>query len=132
MKFIQRYGNFEITREFRDLFERIQIKTFSEAVCETIGSIMKIAQGKGRNCDPVKFNEEITLCYNLPPLHVLNVSFIPEIVQDLTSRKDYFRKGNKQSRSIINRLKGSSLSASLFNFRTKEEEKSKLPKECFQ
>ena len=32
----------------KSLFETIQIKSFSEAVCETIGSIMSIAKGKGR------------------------------------------------------------------------------------
>ena len=34
-------------REFRDIFERIEIKTY--AVCKTIGLVMNIAMGKGRN-----------------------------------------------------------------------------------
>ena len=90
----QRHGDLDIMREFTDMFERIQIKTFSEAVCETIGSIMKIAKGKGRNCDPINFSKEIILSYNLPPLHVLSQEFIPVIVKELSSHKEYFRRGH--------------------------------------
>ena len=129
--FEERTRDMDICESFKDMFERIQIKTFSEAVCETIGSVMSIAKGKGRNCDPVKFSEEVTLSYNLPPLHILAQSFIPEIVSVLSATKDYFRKGNERSASIINRLVSSSLSASIFNFRKGEEERSKLPSDIF-
>ena len=130
--FIRKYGQLDITAEFRDMFERIQIKSCSEAVCETVGSIMKIAKGKGRNCLSVNFSKEIKLCYNLPPLHVLSKSFIPEIVKTLTSHKEFFRKGDKKSQSILSRLKSTSLSASLYNFREEEEKKSKLPVDLFK
>jgi hypothetical protein len=129
--FVERTHDMDISESFKDMFERIQIKTFSEAVCETIGSVMSIAKGKGRNCDPVQFSEEVTLSYNLPPLHILAQSFIPEIVSELSASKDYFRKGNEKSASIINRLVSSSLSASIFNFRKGEEERSKLPSDSF-
>ena len=114
------------------MFERIQIKSCLEAVCETVGSIMKIGKGKGRNCSAVNFSKEITLCYNLPPLHVLSKTFIPRTVQSLTSSKEYFRKGDKRSEWVLRKLKFTSLSASLFNFRDKEEQKSKLPVEIFK
>ena len=85
-----------------------------------------------RTHDPVKFSEEVTLSYNLPPLHILAQSFIPEIVSELSATKDYFRKGNERSASIINRLVSSSLSASIFNFRKGlKEERSKLPSDSF-
>ena len=56
--FVEKYGQFETVSQFKNMFERIQIKTHSEAVCETIGSIMSIATSKGKNCDPVKFSQE--------------------------------------------------------------------------
>ena len=121
----------EEAKEFMDMFERIQIKSFSEAVCETIGSIMSIAKGKGRNCEPVHFSEEVTLCYNLPPLHVVTRSFIPELVTQLTARKDFFRKGDQGPQSIRSRLVSSTLSASLFNFRQSQEKKYKTLHEFF-
>ena len=129
--FVDRTDGLDIVEEFCDMFERIQIKSFSEAVCETIGSVMSIAKGKGRNCDPVKFSEEVTLSYNLPPLHELATSFVPEIISDLVASKDYFRKGDKGPQSIQNRLVSTTLSASIFNFRQSEEKRRKLPKELF-
>ena len=54
--FVEKYGQFETVLQFKDMFERIQIKTNSEAVCETIGSIMAIAKSKHRNCEPVNFS----------------------------------------------------------------------------
>ena len=44
--FIEKFGTLDQVREFKDMFETIQIKTFSEAVCETIGSVMKVAKGE--------------------------------------------------------------------------------------
>ena len=44
---------------------------------------MLIAKGKGQNCDPINFSEEVMLSFNLPPLHMLDKSFIPEIVSHL-------------------------------------------------
>ena len=78
------------------MFETIQIKSFSEAVCESIGSVMKIAKGKGRNCDPVNFSKEMILSYNLPPLHILSQGFIPEIVKELSTQKEYFQRGDSK------------------------------------
>ena len=129
--FVEWMDNAELVQDFIDMFERIQIKSFSEAVCETIGSIMSIAKGKGRNCEPVNFSEEVSLCYNLPPLHILARSFIPEIVSDITDRKGFFRVGDHGYKSIRNRLVSNTLSASLFNLRESEENKSKLPSELF-
>ena len=108
------------------MFEMIQIKSFSEAVCESIGSVMKIAKGKGRNCDPVNFT-----IYNLPPLHILSQGFIPEIVKELSTQKDYFRRGDSKYPSVRNQFKSSMLSASLHNFQKEEEMKSKLPIDIF-
>ena len=126
-KFLDRLGELNIIQEFTDMFETIQIKSFSEAVCESIGSVMKIAKGKGRNCDPVNFSKEMILSYNLPPLHILSQGFIPKIVKELSTQKEYFRRGDSKYPSVRNQFKSSMLSASLHNFQKEEEMKSKLP-----
>ena len=76
--------------------------------------------------------KEITLCYNLPPIHILNEKFIPEIVTDIVSKKDFFRKSDNKCESILRRLKCSDLSSSLHNFRKKQELNSKLPLDVFK
>ena len=68
----------EVAQDFIDMFLRIQVESFSEAVCDTIGSIMSTANKKGRNCYPVNFSEEVSLCHNLPPMHILARSFVTE------------------------------------------------------
>ena len=56
------------------------IRTCSEAKAKSVGSIMGIAMKRGRNTHPVNFEKEIKLRFNLPPLHILNSKFIPELV----------------------------------------------------
>ena len=93
---------------FLELFEHIQIKSYSEAIAETVGSIMNIQLGSGRNLHPVNMNKEMFLRFNLAPLHVLKSSLIPEVVKDKieNERKTYFNKTNQKSM-----LKYESLSA---------------------
>ena len=51
---------------FIELFQFIMTKTFSEAIAETVGSIMKIHSGRSRNLHPTNFDKEIYIQYNLP------------------------------------------------------------------
>ena len=120
------------TKVFRELFEFVQLKTYSEAICETIGSIMNMAQGKGRNLHPINFSKEIVLRYNLPPLHVLHKKFIPEIVDCLVEEKgrEFIRRGDGEKRQI-RKFTFESTSASLGNFRKNEEKQSHLPLTMF-
>ena len=60
---------------FVGLFLHIQIKSYSEALCETVGSIMKMDPGRGRNIHPVNFNMEIYLRLNLHPLQERIIDF---------------------------------------------------------
>ena len=94
------------------------IRTCSEAVAESVGSIMGIAMKRGRNTHPVNFEKEIKLRFNLPPLHILNNKFIPELVDEMIDikKKEYFRKGD--SVSVINKkYKYKSTSSAIGNFR---------------
>ena len=114
---------------FVELFEHIQIKSYSEAIAETVGSIMNIQLGSGRNLHPVNMNKEMFLRFNLAPLHVLKSSLIPEVAKDKieNERKTYFNKTNQKSM-----LKYESLSASIGNFRKAAEERSCLPANVFE
>ena len=48
------------------------IRSSSEAICETIGSIMGQHCAKSRYLKPDNFNKEIVLRVNLEPLHLLD------------------------------------------------------------
>ena len=110
---------------FITLFQFIQIKTYSEAICETVGSIMNIHRGRGRNLHPVNYHKELFLRFNLPPLHHLTTTFIPALVKiKLEENTKYYRK---LDHSRLDKLKFQTLSATIGNFRKREEERSHLP-----
>ena len=60
---------------FVGLFLHIQIKSYSELLCETVGSIMKMDHGRGRNINPVIFKKEIYLRLNIHPLQERIIDF---------------------------------------------------------
>lgn len=95
---------------------------------------MNGARGTGRNLEPTNFAKEVYCRLNLPPLHICKEKFIPEIAEWLVDAqsKGYFRVGDTSRPSIRNRLKYENLSASLGNFREKQEGISKLPLELFR
>ena len=102
------------------LFESLQVRVMSEAICETVGSIMASHGARGRNLQPSNFNMELFLRFNLGPLHLLD-GLCNEILD--TKPKLYHRKlDNSRLDKLI-----SVQSASVANFRKREEEKSKLP-----
>ena len=122
-KFWHKYHTVEDTELFRDFFEFVQGKTFSEAICESIGTIMNMACGSGRNLHPENFAKEIFIRFNCPPLNVLLDKFIPEIVEEelAVKKKDFIRKadGNPDQ---LRKLTFKSTSSSIGTFRKKELE----------
>ena len=107
------------------MFQFVQAKTYSEAICETVGSVMNIHRGRGRNLHPVNFAKELFLTFNLPPLHILISKFIPKIVElKMEDNKEYYRKLDY---SRQNMLKYKKLSASIGNFRKDQEDRSHIP-----
>ena len=120
------------TWHFRDLFEIINIKSFSEQQCEQVGSVLSIAVSKGRHLEAGNFEKEILLQVNSPPLHILEKSVIPKLAKEFLRKiTGMFTVGEEGPRSIRNRLLQAGLSASLKNFRDKECDKSKLPCDFF-
>ena len=97
-------------------------------MCETVGSIMKIHGGQGRNLHPANFSKEIFLKFNLPPLHIMKQKLIPEVAKDLVlNEKKVF-----QTKTLPGELKFAELSASVGNFRKNEEKNSHLPTSIFK
>ena len=64
--FWNKYHKNDLYENFIDLFQFIQVKNYSEAICETVGSVMNIHHGRGRNLHPVNLNKELFLQFNLP------------------------------------------------------------------
>ena len=56
---------------FKELYEFVNVRTYTEAICETIGSMMAIAVSNGRNLQPFNLDKEVFIKFNLPPLHNL-------------------------------------------------------------
>ena len=112
---------------FLNFFEFIQSKSYSEAICETIGSMMKIHGGKGRNLLSFNFSKEIYLNFNMPPLHVMKSTIISKLAKYLVEKekKEYSR------RTHMSRWLYTTLSATVGNFRKSEEKKSHTPLNIF-
>ena len=99
----------EQSKSFQILYEFVNIRTYSKAICETIASMMSIAVSNGRNLQP--FN----LGFNLPPLHKLQdfVKFIAKSCREIGDKEFYIKN---------RRLNLTNFSCSLANFRSKQEE----------
>ena len=70
-----RHKDINETSTFGEFFEFAQGKSYSEAMCKNIGSIMNMATAKGQNLHPANFGKEIFLRFNLHPMHVLHQGF---------------------------------------------------------
>ena len=113
---------------FQDLYEYVNVRTYSEAICETIGSMMSIALSNGRNLTPFNLEKEICLQFNLPPLHILNGVFVPEIAkiwrENGHNEKEFFKKNSNKSLF-------KSKSSTLENYRKRAENESFTPIDFF-
>ena len=55
---VEIYYRDKTTAVFTDFYEHLNVRTYSEAICETIGSIMGIAVANGRNLEPANLNKD--------------------------------------------------------------------------
>ena len=88
-KQVKKENSPECNSKFAALFQNIQIRSSSEALAETVGSIMANRIVKGRYLNPHNFSKEICLEYNLGPLGMYayigssklsNQSFLPSCI----------------------------------------------------
>ena len=107
--------------EFKELFENCMIRSTSEAVCETVGSLMKIHAGRNRHLQPLYYSMEIVLRWNIAPLHLLR-----NLVNDVYNRekKEYIRRTKKTNKIVTGIV---AKSASTGTFEEKSEAKSHFP-----
>ena len=73
--------------------KKVLPKSYSEAKCESIGSIMSQATAAGRNLHSTNFSKEIFLLFNLPPMHVLYEILIPKILKKTIKNGKKFTEG---------------------------------------
>ena len=116
----EKYDDYEMFIEF---FECIEIRSMSEAMCETVGSMMNINQGTGRQLQPVNFSTEVCLKFNLGPLHTLT-GLIRDVIQQ--HGKSFFRK------SLPRGLKATTHSSAVTTYRKREEDSSHMPYDIFE
>ena len=104
---------------FIEFFQFVQIRSMSEAICETVGSIMNIQCGSGRHLQPVNFSAEICLRFNLGPLHLLD-----GLVASVITRYDreFIRRQLPRKYS-----KYTEMSSSVKNYRERLLEKCHVP-----
>ena len=66
------------------------IRSCSEAICETVGSIMNQHAGKNRHLDPRYFSMEIYLRFNFGPMHLMKdlIKYYLIKIAKVTSEKE--------------------------------------------
>ena len=127
-KFVTEFSS-SVDKIFFDLFQFININSYSEAYCESVGSLMNIVVHRGRNMAPVYFSKELIIAFSSPPIHVLNEKIIPNIVNNLSDLR-FFRK--LEITRFSAKVKYLDKSSSVGNYRQKEEEESHLPLDIFK
>lgn len=108
--------------DFQKLWECVMIRSTSEAMCETVGSIMKQHCSKNRHLEPEFFSMEMVMRVNLGPLHLLG-DFIEDVLSN-NSNKSYLRKETRISQIAS---KDMNKSAALTTFQSDNEKKSRFP-----
>ena len=110
---------------FSDFFECLQVRSSSEAFCETVGSVMNNHIGKGRHLRPVNFNTEICLEVNLGPTY-LSEDLVKEV---FALHKKSYLYSTDSSNNIVSRyqLKAPGIGSALNTYRKRQEYKSRLP-----
>ena len=86
---------------FAKLFQNIQIRSCSEAMAETVGSVMANHAGRNRHLQPHNFSKEIVLRFNLGPQHMLEdlIEKAYQIVKD-KKRSLYLRRIERENLSV--------------------------------
>ena len=117
--------NFEkCVQAFMHLFENVQVRSVSEAICETVGSVMSNKTGRGRILKSENFSKEVMMEMNLGPIHLLK----PLASEVYTRRgKTYSYKTNEKGFFVTRYVKDRTLGAAVKSVRETEETRSRLP-----
>ena len=98
---------------------------FSEAIAESVGSIMNHHGATGRQLRPENFEKELCICFNMPPVHLCE-DLIDKISDHLVleKKKQYISR-------VPGRLKFSQLGSAVGRHCQTEEEKCHVPSSIF-
>ena len=117
-------------RDFSKLFQNLQIRIASEAMAETVGSIMTNHCGKGRYLEPVNFSKEICLEFNLGPLFMMD-----KIIDKLYNlkKREFVYKTNESGAQVshFSQLVDVEEGSAVRTYRRLHQEKSHLPVEIW-
>ena len=115
--------------EFKRIFEYCMIDVMSEALAETVGSIMNHHLGSGvRNSIlPKNLNTEIYTRYNLGPLHCVEDIIKSVVLRRLDEDNISYKRIMDVKRPDKLKAFGTVLSSSVHTFRKQEELKAHLP-----
>jgi len=112
--------------EFSRLLQNLQIRTSSEAMAETVGSILGNHVGKGRYLDESQLSKEVVLEFNLGPLHLLHDLALK--IYELRPQEFIYRKDTSGSLATrITRLRNHEEGAAVDTFRKMGERRAHLP-----
>ena len=101
-KFWAQHKNTKETGRFIAFIEFVQGNTFSEAIYESICSIMNMATSSGRILHPSNFAKEIFLRFNLPPVHTLMHNMVPDLLSRklFDKKKEFIRRADSDHRQL--------------------------------
>ena len=118
----------EDKKEFKRLFEYCMIDVMSEALAETVGSIMNHHLGSGSRASilPKNLNSEIFTRYNLGPLHCVDDVVQSVVMRRLVEDRISYKRVLDDKRPEMLKAFGRT-SSSVYTFRRKEELKCHLP-----
>jgi hypothetical protein len=116
----------ESYKNFAKFFQNCQIRTCSEAMAETVGSIMKNHTGKGRFLKPQNFNKEIFLQFNLGPPFLL-CGLAERVFKLKEKRYIYNRKADGSLVTHFSSLADVENGSAVGTYRKQQEKKAHLP-----
>ena len=119
--------------EFRRLFEYCMIDVMSEALAETVGSVMThhLGSGSRNTLLPVNLNCEIFIRFNLGPLHLVDNLVKTVVMRRVDDDQASYKRRLDGKRP--DKLKGLGIcSSSIHTFREEEKKKAHLPLDFWQ
>ena len=123
----QKHGDTGRNEAFIKMFQFVNINTYTEAYCKSVGSLMNILVGERAESHLSQLLKRITIelqCITAALLHILSKSIIPDIAKTLRNSDEFLRK-LEQLKDYM--LKYKNLSVSLGNLQRQETERAHLP-----
>ena len=86
----------EFSKKFCQYFENVHFRTNSEALAESVGSMIHYVYQRRRNVSDETLNRELKIKFNLPPLHKLG-SFVEDVCSERLSKQNWVYSRNTKA-----------------------------------